>query len=592
MSQTLWGLGIDSGKTMHKNVRFLLAATIMASMPSVAFAGMIAAPAIPDKGIRTTIDPSGIDPTLTGILPASTFVLSPTVFGNQPHANSRVVKSFEGLGDYDLRRLGVGVTPPDTMGAVGTTQFVQIINGGFGVFDKQTGALTGAMRDSSFWSQLGQTGTGGDPRILFNAQQNRWIALGFGANLKDINLAVSDTANALGGWKATRFEGFAPLGAGFRTIADYPTLAMDNNAIYISTNNFAASTAGASAATPFRGTSLFVLPTADVFQASGPSAGNIKAFNTPFSNDVSTDRGFAIQGVNSNEAANGIGHVVARSLHYFASVAYDINDAGTAGATQGPLEYLTSDYGPGGAARQPGRPDATTLGPLRNIDPLDFRVASNAWEVNGKTYFTQTITRTGRDFTTVRITVIDSDTKEVLQSFNIEQDGYDFYQGSIGISSHGRAVVAYNRSGTDPTDGKIGIYAQTFVVGADGLLVPRMDPILIKTSLTAGYLNGNAEKTGAPAGRQRWGDYAAVTVDPNNPKLFWLIGQYASQAYEVARPGYPAVPSGFSRWGQYIAAVNGNVVPEPATWMQLIAGFAIVGAAARRRGSRLRVLSA
>ena len=39
--------------------------------------------------------------------------------------------------------------------------------------------------------------------------------------------------------------------------------------------------------------------------------------------------------------------------------------------------------------------------------------------------------------------------------------------------------------------------------------------------------------------------------------------------------------AGFSRWGQYVVAVNA-AVPEPATWAMMIAGFGMVGFAARR----------
>jgi hypothetical protein len=526
---------------------------------------------------RAIVDPGapGVDPAIA-TQPASFFAPSPTVFGNQPHPNARVLKSFNALGDYDTRLLGRALVPPDTMGAVGTTQFVQLINGAFGVFDKNTGNLLGGTSDVGFWNQLGQGGTGGDPRILFNHQQQRWIAIGFGQNTKDINIAVSDTADALGNWKATRFEGLAQIG-NLQTIADYPTLAMDNNAIYIGTNNFRQETVGGP--TAYRGTSLFVLPTTDIFAASGPSTTNLQVFNTPFvsgstSND--TTRGFAIQGVNSNEATDGKGHIVAASAFVNGVLAYDVLNAGTGSATLTASEALYGGYLSNNPARQPGR-----VAPLRNIDTLDDRISSNAWEVNGKTYFAHTITLPGTDRTTVRVTVMDSNTKDVLQTLDLGEAGYDFYQGSLAVSASGTAVVAYNRSGFSQVDGKIGIYAQTLGILPDGRIYKSSDAILIKTSDTAGYLNGNVEATGVPVGRQRWGDYAAVTLDPTNANTFWLIGEYAAAPYEVTRPGYPPA-SGFSRWGQYVAAVNA-AIPEPATWAMMIAGFGFVGAAARRQ---------
>jgi hypothetical protein len=518
---------------------------------------------------------------------------TPRLIGNQPNPNKKVIRSFEALGDYDTRLLGRALVPPDTMGAVGTTQFVQIINGAFAVFDKNNGKLLGATSDNGFWNQLGQTGTGGDPRILFNHQMQRWIAIGFGNDIKDINIGVSDTADALGNWKATKFEGLARVAPGLQTIADYPTLAMDNNAIYIGTNNFRQETPGGP--TAYRGTSLFVLNKDDIFAASGPSVANIKEFNTPFVsggiNDVT--RGFAIQGVNSNESdADGKGHIVAASAFVNGVLAYDINNAGTAAATQSASTFLYGGYASNAPGRQPGRPDATNPGPLRNIDTLDDRIATNAWELNGKTYFVHTVTVPGTDRTSVRVAVIDSNTKAVLQTLDLGEAGYDFYQGSIAVSETGRAMIGYNRSGTDAADGKIRFYAQAFNIAPNGTLVAKDGAILLKESITPGYLNGNPEITGTPNGRQRWGDYSAVTLDPTDGNLFWAIGQFAQEPYETARPGHANPASGFSRWGQWVAAIS--AVPEPATWAQMIAGFAFVGGMARasRRREAMRTQTA
>lgn len=333
---------------------------------------------------RAIVDPNAPDATENiATQNQAFFAPSPTVFGNQPSTNARILKSFNGLGDYDTRLLGRALVPPDTMGAVGTTQFVQLINGAFGVFDKNSGNLLGATTDTGFWQQIGQAGTGGDPRILFNAAAQRWIAIGFGANTKDINIGVSDTADALGNWKSTRFEGLAQIGS-LAAIADYPTLAMDNNALYIGTNNFRQEVTGG--ATDYRGTSLFVLPIGDILSATGPSVANIQVFNTPYSATSTTNdttRGFAIQGVNSNEAADGKGHIVAASAFVNGVLAYDINNAGTGSATQSASVLVESGYANNAAARQPGR---TGTG-LRNIDPSDDRIGSNAWELNGKTYY-------------------------------------------------------------------------------------------------------------------------------------------------------------------------------------------------------------
>lgn len=516
--------------------------------------------------------------------------LSPTNFGNQPHPDRRVTRSFEALSDWDVRLFGRALIPPDTMGAVGRNEFVQTINGGFGVFDKKTGQLKGATSDVDFWQQLGLEGTSGDPRILYNAELDRWITLAFGANTKDLNVAVSTTSDPLGDWKATKYEALAPIGLGLQTIADYPTLAYDNNAVYIATNNFAQDVSGGP--TSFRGTTLFVLPVDDVFDANGPVVANLQAFNTPFvSGDPNNDttRGFAIQGVNSREAADGTGHVVAASAFINGVLAYDVVNAGTPAAALTDATIIDRDYLSNLPGRQPGRPDAINPGPLRNIDTLDDRVATSAWELNGKTYFVHTITPDdgdldgSNDYTRVRVYVIDSDTKALIQQIDIGDGAFDYYQGSLAVSGSqagGKLVLNYNRSGYDPATGRISIFANVYRIREDGRIVLQGSPILVKESLTPGYLNGAPEISGTPNGRQRWGDYSAVTVDPNDPATFWLIGEFAREPYEQPFPPAFPSPSGFSRWGQYVAAIS---APAPASLGVMLFGLAALGLRVRRQ---------
>ena len=108
--------------------------------------------------------------------------------------------------------------------------------------------------------------------------------------------------------------------------------------------------------------------------------------------------------------------------------------------------------------------------------------------------------------------------------------------------------------------------------------------ILIRQSPVDDYHLGSPQ--GQPAaGRQRFGDYSAVTLDPTNQNRFYVINEFAD-TFNVG-PGL----SGFGRFGTFIGVIgiNVNAVPEPATWAMMIAGFGFVGAAARRRRTKVQV---
>jgi len=503
-------------------------------------------------------------------------------------ATNRYVFGFEGVSQYDGATLGRNFIPPDTIGAVGKSQYFETTNGAYAVFDKTTGTRLALMSDVEFWDRAGQTGANGDTRVLYNADAQRWVAVAFGANTKDLQIAISDTSNALGPWKSTKFQGYAGLG-GSRTIADYPTLALDKNAVYIGTNDFA--NTPTSSTVSFRSTTLNVIPLDSLFNAAGPTTANLKQFVTPFTGDASdVDRGFALQGVNSSSASSS-GTVVATSLFQFDSLAFKVNgltsSSATAATITSPVFLGEAAHTTAGPARQPSVSNPANQ---RVIDTLDDRISSSVYEANGRIYYVKTVNSTadGRDEARVRYTVLDAQTLSILDQGDIGKAGYDYYQGSIAVNVFGEVVIGFNRSGLDPTDGKIRFYAETFTTDLNGKLVATSDEILLKESLTDDYHNGSVFGQNA-AGRQRWGDYSQVSIDPDDPHLFYLIGEFARE-YNLEQFGHPGGTGG-SRWGTWIAAINAtanlNQVPEPAVWMLLLIGLAAISATSLRRGRKV-----
>ena len=518
----------------------------------------------------------------------------PVGLPSAPISSGAVVISFEGISQYDVASVGRNFIPPDTIMAAGKTQLVEFVNGGFAVFDKVTGTRT-FTSDTDFWNNrvVGVSGTpNGDQRVMYNANAGRWIALSFGPNTKDIQIAVSQTSDALGAWKGTRFEGFAPLAVGARTLADYPTLAMDRNAVYIGTNDFAAATVGGP--TNFRGTTLNVIPIGDLFKAdlSAPSAAGNVQFRTAYTGSAGDDysRGFAIQGVNSNKVST-TGNIIAASINDFGLTRYDVLNAGTAGAVRTATASTTigTDYTFNDPARQPS---AAIPANRRIIDSFGDQISSSAWEVGGRIYSVHTVTDNGSAFTSVRYTVLDAATNAVLDEGSIKANGYDYYQGSLAVNEFGQVVVGYNRSGLEQadldgdgfSDGNITLLARSFWTDSTGKLVPVGDELKLKVSLTDDYHNGSVFGQVA-AGRQRWADYSAVSLDPEDSSLFWVSGTFARE-YNNAAGGHPGGTGG-SRWGTYIAAIDFDRVPEPPSWALIILGLSLSSAMVRRRRSQV-----
>ena len=471
-------------------------------------------------------------------------------------------QTIEGISQNTVRSLhgGFSEIPPDTMGAVGASQFFETTNGAYAVYDKTTGVQTKLWRDGDFWQQAGQPAmngfagfSNGDSRVMFDKTSGKWVVTSFGASLDKVAIAVSDTSDALGSWHSTVITGFSG------GIADYPTLAMDSKAVYIGTNDFHSDGT-------FYGTTLNVIGRDDVFGAGGPTATSLVQFNTAYGDNayLGQDTGFAIQGVNQVNGTDA-GRIEAIGIANYGPTTYDINNPGTLGATRSATTLIDplSAYQSNQMALQP---DGS-----RTVDTLDDRISSAVFEYNGKIYSVHTQTPLGGDHTELVWYVVDAATPPLIQKGKIGDGVHDFFQGAITVSSNGEVVISYNESGADMN---ISVFAQAFQqLGTTGKLFSWGGPQLLFTSPIGDYHNGSCQ-TCAPAGRQRWGDYAQVTVDPSDPSSFWVVGEFA-------RP-YDSFKS-FSRWGTEISQLGVAGVPEPASWAMLISGFFGLGAFLRRR---------
>jgi hypothetical protein len=198
------------------------------------------------------------------------------------------------LGDVQLLT-GQNIAPPDTMGAIGTTEFAEFTNGVFAVYSR-SGSSTFKTSDGGFWSNaFASTGSFfdastalSDPRIIFDHATQRWFAIqitatSIGGTLDTPNqvlLARSDTASAAGTWKAVQFPGHT-AGTAF---ADFPTLGLDGNGVYVAAN------LGSSDGTLNGNVSLFSIPKADILAAT-PTAAN----RTRFEDQGALTRGFTLQ---------------------------------------------------------------------------------------------------------------------------------------------------------------------------------------------------------------------------------------------------------------------------------------------------------
>ncbi|MGB2953334.1 MAG: hypothetical protein WBB74_08065, partial [Gaiellaceae bacterium] len=144
---------------------------------------------------------------------------------------------FEGVG-AGLPGFTVDSAPPDTNGDVGPNQYFQLVNSGFAIFNKSSGAVVyGPVATNTLWAGFGggcQTNNDGDGTVKYDRIANRWIVSQFSVSTTPYLqcVAVSTSSDPTGSYYRYAFS------YGNVAFPDYPKLGVWPDANYTTYNIF------------------------------------------------------------------------------------------------------------------------------------------------------------------------------------------------------------------------------------------------------------------------------------------------------------------------------------------------------------------
>mgnify|MGYP000914055839 CR=1 FL=1 len=442
-----------------------------------------------------------------------------------------------------------GALPPDSMGAVGPTQFLLVINSRIRVFDKNTGTLGPLDSDTdSFFNTVRGGAFTSDPRVRFDRLSGRWFVVMINVPAAQVNnsimLAVSDTATITANtvWRFFAFQQQAPNPAGDSgCFADYPTLGIDAQALYIGANIFCGA--------DFGGTTGFVIRKTSVL-FTGPIV------VTAFRNLTGTPDGagpYTPQGVDNYDPNSTEGYFI--------------------GADNASLGRL--------AVRRVNNPGGTpTLSPnifvnvLSTSVPLKIRHAGNN---NGANGYLDSIDdrlfaahlRNGRLWTAHNIAVTNTGTADgnrtrtaarwyelgdlsttprliqagTLFAANTTNTFNDrnYFIPSIMVTGQGHVALGASTAGANEAANA----ATAGRLAGDALGTLR--DVVALTNSNSAY--NPPRNNGNDDGFRRWGDYSYTSLDPCDDMTLWTIQEFCNAAdswgVQVARlqAPPPAVPA-------------------------------------------------
>jgi hypothetical protein len=426
---------------------------------------------------------------------------------------------------YNLSSLAI---PPDPNGAIGPVHFVEFINGSFTAFIKTNGQAVKQVTDLHFWSNAGVVISPDDvvtdPRIIYDPTVQRWFASMVDAsstavdptlNANDFLLAVSSSADPTGPWHGFLFQTDPTTGY----FADFPTLGLDQYAVYLAGDFFHGSNSPA-------GPGLVAIPKADLLAAT-PNIGN----RTWFGVMDSSTRGEVLQPAICFDGS-AAGRVLAvtdignDSDPHSNLVSFAVQNP------VGPKALLTPPAViPTGPWTVPDNPDfgapllvVTQPDGTTNLMANDARFSACVYAVNGVLYAVHS-TEFGNRIA-VRWYRVRAADNTLLESGTISDSNMDLFFPSIAANPYGVVAIAYNGSGPGTPVSCFAVLGQT-----SGGSTTFGTPLLLQTGATSYHGDDEllAEILGVPA-FSRWGDYSAISPDPSDPNRFWTIQMYPSDS--------------------------------------------------------------
>ena len=208
-----------------------------------ALTGFLQPQVAPDPDVDTEAVLSAIPFVHTAAIP---HVHVQTTDVARPRAAATTGVNFDGIG-VGLGPYSPSLAPPDTVGAPGLTQYVQVVNTDMAVFTKTGALVVGPFPTSALWAGFGglcETTNQGDAIVLYDRLANRWLISQFAFTVNVGGepvapfvqcIAVSTSSDATGS--------YARYGYGFGTeLNDYPKIGVWPDAYYFSFNIFQAPT--------------------------------------------------------------------------------------------------------------------------------------------------------------------------------------------------------------------------------------------------------------------------------------------------------------------------------------------------------------
>ena len=478
------------------------------------------------RGVRTTPRTHGA---------ASSQVSAPTAAAATASVTSSLLQNFNGTSSNDSRRSNFNLEfePPDQGLCVGNGYVLEPVNSAFRIFKTNGHSLVGPSNVNDLFDQ-GSTQFTSDPRCYYDPTTNTWFATILflsGGEVPDgkssqLDIAVNASGNPENIWTQYQIDTTDATDNGCPCFGDQPTLGIDQDNLYVTTNEF--SILGSA----FNGAQVYAFSKKDLVAgapvhfahfANLTIGGNVATSVQPAISTGAPNAEFFLNSLDPN--GTGDTHLGVWAMTNRTAV------------QSGKLPTLSSTVITSEAYGLP--PAAAQKGSTSTIDSGDDRMQQTQY-INGTIW---------GELTSVVTIAHDSTPRAGAAWFNVRPTLSGTHIGASVIVHQGYVVAAGNNVIYPALQTlSSGDAAMVFTVTGAGHYPSAAYAALGAGQSSFGAIHIAAAGTGPYAKTStRWGDYSWAVIDPS-AQAVWLATEYVP-------PKSSQTPDGLSNWGTRVLEV-------------------------------------
>jgi hypothetical protein len=489
-------------------------------------------------------------PVRGGTAPTPNIPFVPTANGPAPST----VANFDGL---DFANWGDG-HPPDTNGDVGPTYYIQTINTSIGVYRKSDHVRVAAFSFNTFMSQghfgnLCDTDNFGDPVVLYDSFEDRWIITDFAFQLDGASNVINPPGSfqcfaasmsgdpVAGGWNFYSINTAGGLG-------DYPKLGIWPDGLYMMVNMFDYAATGG-----FLNPRMYALNKAQMY--AGNASIQVVSFDAPPAEFTILPANARLQNGTPPAGSPNYCAVVWQFVNAVSIYKFHVDwDRTSLSSFTGPFLSVTPTSW--------GGPSDLFVPSLNGnaLDALPVRLMMQNQYTNQTGVESLWMSHTVEVGTTAAPRVYQVDVTggtvapSTTQAFNHTPDTtMNRFMPSLAVDRAGDMAIGYSTSSA----------ASFPAIKYAGRL--STDPLSSLPQTEVTMMSGTGTQSGSCGGTcERWGDYSAMSLDPDGC-TFWYTNEYyattglnfLTRIGSFAFPSCTPVGAGGTLQGTVTAAVGG-----------------------------------